>query len=253
MEKKEISVSVLKSIFGAIPYGGALLDELFFEYNGRLKQNRLNKFIEILAENFTENTEIDLNNIKTEDFSDLFESILRRVVQTKSELKLLRFKDILIAELKKPSESIELIDHYLDLISNLTEEEITILYNHRFFTTKYEEEIDAMNLLKGNLHSLENQLEKESIIIGESEIRKQHDDIKAEYEKKREYILSFGKFKKADFYNLPENKFMFYKQRLFSKGLLIDNPMSRIGSLPFWHMGITEFGTEFINFIKNRQ
>lgn len=253
MEKKEISVSVLKSIFGAIPYGGALLDELFFEYNGRLKQNRLNKFIEILAENFTENTEIDLNNIKTEDFSDLFESILRRVVQTKSKLKLLRFKDILITELKKLSESIELIDHYLDLISNLTEEEITILYNHRFFTAKYEEEIDEMNLLKDKIHSLENQIQHQSTIIGESEKRKQHEDVKSEYEKKREFLLSFAKFKKADFYNLSENKFMFYKQRLFSKGLLIDNPRSRIGNLPFWHMGITEFGTEFINFIKNRQ
>jgi hypothetical protein len=250
MDKKEVSVSVLKSIFGTIPYGGALLDELFFEYNGRLKQNRLNKFIEILAENFTKNTEIDLSNIKTEDFSDLFESILRRVVQTKSELKLLRFKDILITELRKPSENVELIDHYLDLITNLTEEEITILYNHRFFTTKYEEEIDEMNLLKDNLRSVENQLEKESIIIGESEFRKQRDAIKIECEKKIEYILSFSKFKKADFYNLSENKFMFYKQRLFSKGLLIDNPMNRIGSLPFGHMGITEFGSEFIEFIK---
>lgn len=251
MNKKEMAVSTLKTIFGAIPYGGAVLDELFFEYNGRIKQNRLNRFVEILAENFTADSGINLENIKTEDFNDLFESVLRRVVQTQSELKLLRFKDILIKELNSPSENVELIDHYLDLISNLTEEEITILYNHRFFTNKYEEEIDEMNLLKDNLSSLEQQMKRETIIFNESKFKKPHDEVKLKYETKRDFILSFSKYKKADFYKLSENKFMFYKQRLFSKGLLIDNPMNRIGNMPFGHMGITEFGIEFIDFIKN--
>lgn len=253
MEKKETTISILKSIFGVIPYGGAALDELFFEYNGRIKQKRLNRFTEILAENFTINAPINIENIKTEDFNDLFESVLRRVVQTKSELKLLRFKDILIKELNCPSENVELIDHYLDLISNLTEEEIKILYNHRFFTIKFEEEIDEMNLLKDNLTSLQQQMKNETIIINQSKFKKPYDEVKIEYDKKKEHILSFAKYKTAEFYGLSENKFMFYKQRLFSKGLLIDNRMNRIGNLPFGHMGITEFGIEFIDFIKNRE
>lgn len=253
MDKKEISVSVLKSIFGVIPYGGNALDELFFEYNGRIKQKRLNRFVEILADSFTKDTLINLENIKTEDFNDLFESVLRRVVQTKFELKLVRFKDILLKGLNSPSENVELIDHYLDLISNLTEEEIKILYNHRYFTIQYEEEIDEMNLLKDNLDSLEQQMKNETIIINESKFRKPHDEVKIKYEKKKEYILSFAKYKKSEFYALSENKFMFYKQRLFSKGLLIDNRMNRIGNLPFGHMGITEFGIEFIEFIKNNE
>jgi hypothetical protein len=251
MNKKEITVSAIKTIFGVIPYAGSALDELFFEYNGRIKQNRLNRFVEILAENFTKNSGINLDNIKTEDFNDLFESVLRRVVQTKSELKLIRFKDILIKELNSPSENVELIDHYLDLISNLTEEEITILFNHRFFTTEYEEEIDEMNLLKDNLTSLERQMQDETIIFNESKFKKPRDEVKLKYETKRNYILSFSKYKTADFYKLSENKFMFFKQRLFSKGLLIDNPKNRIGNMPFGHMGITEFGIEFIDFIKN--
>jgi hypothetical protein len=253
MNQKEIAVSTIKSIFGIIPYGGNALDELFFEYNGRIKQNRLNRFIEILAENFTAESGIILENIKTEDFNDLFESVLRRVVQTKSELKLIRFKDILLRELSSPSENVELIDHYLDLISNLTEEEILILYNHRFFTSDFEREIDEMNRLKDNLNSLEDQLKKQTIVIGESEFKKPRDDVKRNLEIKTAYITSFAKYKTADFYNLSENKFMFYKQRLFSKGLLIDNPMNRIGNKPFAHMGITEFGVEFIDFIKNGQ
>ena len=73
IDKKEIIVSTAKSIFGIVPFGGAALNELFFEYNGRIKQSRLNNFVEILAESFTEDSNIDLDNIKTEDFNDLFD------------------------------------------------------------------------------------------------------------------------------------------------------------------------------------
>src|SRR5690606_21477899 len=96
MDEKEILNSSIKSIFGAVPFVGSLFDELFFEYNGRIKQKRLNHFIEILADNFTQESDIKIENIQTEDFNDLFESVLRRVVRTKSEWKLNKFKDILI-------------------------------------------------------------------------------------------------------------------------------------------------------------
>ena len=253
IDKKEILVSTLKSIFGAVPFGGTALNELFFEYNGQLKQKRLNNFVEILSENFTEESGIKLENIKTEDFNDLFESVLQRVVRTKSELKLQRFKDILIKQLVSPSEQSELNDHYLDLISNLTEEEIAILYNHRHFTMEYEEKINDMNRHESNLGSLQNQLKKQSLVIGKSEFQEPFERLTVTYEKCKEYIDSLSKYKTAEFYGLTENVFIFYKQRLFSKGLLIDDRMKRIGNLPFSHMGITEYGIEFIEFIKNSE
>ncbi|PWB20655.1 hypothetical protein, partial [Flavobacterium sp. HTF] len=242
INKKEVLVSTAKSIFGNIPFGGSALDELFFEYNGRIKQNRLNNFIQILADYFTKDAEINLDNIQTENFNDLFESVLRRVVQTKSELKLLRFKDILIKELNNPTIESEVVDHYLDLISTLTEEELRILYNHRHFTEEFEEHIDELNRHKSYLLSIEKQLKKERFVIGESEFQKPYDQLQITYEKKKEYVDSFTKYKKAEFYNLSTNSFMFYKQRLFSKGLLIDNGMNRIGGVPFGSMAITEFG-----------
>jgi hypothetical protein len=253
IDKKEIIASTVKSIFGAIPFGGTALNELFFEYNGQIKQKRLNRFVEILAENFTEDSGINLENIKTEDFNDLFESVLRRVVQTKSERKLLRFKDILIKELNNPTAEYEVIDHYLDLISSLTEEELRILYNHRHFTAEFEEHINELNRHKSNLTSLEEQLKKQRLVIGESEFQKPYDQLKVTYAKKKEFVESFTKYKQAEFYELSEKSFVFYKQRLFSKGLLIDNGMSRIGGVPFGNMTITEFGLEFIDFIKNSE
>ena len=137
------------------------------------------------------------------------------------------------------------------MISNLTEEEITILYNHRHFTMEYEEKINDMNRHKSNLGSLENQLKKESLVIGESKFQEPFDRLTITYENSKKYIDSLSKYKTAEYYDLTENAFMFYKQRLFSKGLLIDDRMKRVGNLPFSHMGITEFGIEFIEFIKN--
>lgn len=57
-------------------------------------------------------------------------------------------------------------------------------------------------------------------------------------------------YRSAEYYNLNENKYQFYLQRLYSQGLLIDIGIGGIGKEPFEMMNITEFGMEFINFIK---
>ncbi len=44
---------------------------------------------------------------------------------------------------------------------------------------------------------------------------------------------------------------MLFKQRLFSKGLLLDNRMNQIGSVTFQNMGVKELGQEFIDFIRS--
>jgi hypothetical protein len=249
-DAKEILISSTKSLFGAVPFGGTALNELIFEYNGRIKQKRLNDFVEVLADGFNEESGINIENIKTEDFNDLFESVLRRVVQTKSELKLIRFKDILVKELTQPSERAEIIDHYLDLISTLTEEEITILSHHRHFDFEFEKEIDELNLLRDNLKSLEQQMKKQSVVFGESEFKKPRDQVKSKHEKQKKKLDAYQKFREAEFYNMNEKDFLFYKQRLVSRGLLIDNPRNVISYPPFANMGITEFGNAFIEFIE---
>lgn len=249
----ELLDSGVKSVFGMVPFAGTFLNEFFFGYLTTLKQNRLNRFVEMLSENLTEQTEINLDNIKTEDFTDIFESVLQRVVKTKSEKKLQRFKNILINELKNPSKQVELIDHYLDLISTLTEEEILVLYNHRHFTLKFEEEIDKLNSLKDRVHSLSLQIKNRTISMGENDEDKALKETNSRLSKQQQHLDSFAKYRNAEFYELTENNFMFYKQRLFSKGLLLDNRMNRVSSTAFKNMGITEFGMEFIDFVRNSE
>ncbi|MFC0878982.1 hypothetical protein ACE01N_20475 [Saccharicrinis sp. FJH2] len=247
---KEIVISTAKSIFGVIPYGGALLDELFFEYNGRIKQNRLNHFIEILVEFFTEDANVKIENIKTENFNDLFESVLRRVVQTKSDLKLIRFKDILLKELENPTEQTELIDLYLDLITTLSEEELIILYHHREFDTKYDAERKNLDQLTAKLATVKKKMDQETIIVIESKYKKEFDSLSLEIKQIKTKHTELDKYRKSDFYNIDNQKFGFYKQRLYSKGLLIDWGIGRIDTDPFEMMSITQFGIEFIEFIK---
>lgn len=99
LDKKEVFNSMAKSVFSVIPFAGTAITELVFEYNGRIKQNRLNKFVEFLSEGFSNQNEVDIENIKTEHFNDVFEAVIKRVFTTKSGAKLKRFRDIIIKEL----------------------------------------------------------------------------------------------------------------------------------------------------------
>jgi hypothetical protein len=98
-----------------------------------------------------------------------------------------------------------------------------------------------------------NKMNKARNKVDKFEKLKQHDkgtEAKQRFSELKEKVDSFSKYRGADFYNLDEKKFIFYKQRLFSKGLLIDNPSNRIATIPFQAMGISEFGKEFVKFIE---
>jgi len=250
IDTKEIIISSTKSIFGMIPSVGTALNELFFDYNGRIKQKRLNHFVKILREYYSQNIDVNIENIKTEDFNDLFESVLKRVVTTKSTLKLKRFRDILIKELSNPTTETELIDIYLDLITSLSEEEILILNNHKYFNKAYDLELDNLRYLKERFEKIMENKKKETIIFERSKYEDDFLKLKSSIEEIESKHKSFEKYRSANYYNLNENKFFFFKQRLYSKGLLYDIGIGGIGTKPFAYMNITEFGIEFIKFIK---
>jgi hypothetical protein len=250
LDKKEFFNSMAKSIFSIIPYAGTAITELVFEYNGRIRQKRLNKFVEFLSEGFLNQNELDIENIKTEHFNDVFEAVIKRVFTTKSETKLKRFRDILIKELKSQHSETELIEIYLELISILSDEEIIILHEHRHFDKNYNLELDHRNELNDRLNQAIENKKKETIVIGQSKFSDTIAKVTVELElinKKHKKLECLRKF---DYYNITDEKFLFYKQRLYSKGLLIDSGIGRIGVDTFQMMSITEFGKEFVEFIK---
>lgn len=249
-DKKEILISATKSAFSLIPFAGTALTELVFDYNGRIKQERLNRFVELLSEYFSHNHNVKIENIKTEDFNDLFESVIKKVVITKSEEKIKRFRDILIKELNNPSEETELTALYLDLIETLSEEEIIILEGYSNFNLDYYIRFDKQDKLKSELSKIKEELKSKPFLQPDRNYESAIKIIQDEIDSFLRVKESVEKFSEAKFYELSESKFSFYKQRLYSKGLLIDQGIDRIGVRGFEMMMITDFGEEFINFIK---
>ncbi len=252
---KEIGISAIRSAFSAVPFAGQLLNEVAFEYRGRIKQNRLNKFTELLTDFFSQNQAIDLENLKTEDFSDLLESVLQRVVRTKSVEKMNRFKDILITKIQNPNIETDNAEIYLDLVYSLNEDEINILNNHQVFDKHFDKDKETLDGLEHDLLLSKDSLEQEAktkekgYVNNYDRVAQDIQELQQTINDRKLKLKALQQFREPKFYALTSDQFLYYKQSLYSKGLLIDSGIGAIGVRPFQVMSITEFGKEFISFV----
>ncbi len=256
IDVQEAAISLTKSIFGAVPFAGGALNEVFFDYRSRIKQDRLNSFTNLLTAFFTKNPAINLETLKTEEFSDLFESVIRRVLQTKSREKHIRFRNVLIRQIHQPNDEIENAETYLDLIATLNELAIWILNEHLVFIKAYE----AMDPLRAKVLARTTVgQEKINKMPGNTEYDQKEREkatakLKADQQKVERYnkhVTSLQGFRKAAYYNIQESEYLYCKQTLYAKGLLVDKGIGGgMGdSKPFQWMWITEFGRKFMSFI----
>lgn len=113
--------SFFKSTLEQIPIVGRIMSDSLFEYRGKLKQNRINEFVEILKDPLQNaNPQIEIDAIKSEDFSDLFENVLKHTSQTRSKTKLVAFKNILLKGMRSKSE-IEYAEIFSQLLFQIHE------------------------------------------------------------------------------------------------------------------------------------
>jgi len=245
LDQNEIKNSVTRALFSLInvPILGPALTEIF-DFRGKLKQKRLNQFTELLENYFSNHTGINLESFQTTEFSDLFESVLKRVVLTNSDEKMRMFKDVLINQLQNPKQSINESEIYLSLITELTEIEIKILFEYRQFIKSFQPEIKELNQLEHRQNILEGIADKSPEGYN-SELL----DIQTQVGQKQKKLNELQNIYKHDHFGIDKDQFLFYKQRLFSKGLLVDNGIGSIGGKPFNTMGITQFGVQFIDYI----
>jgi len=252
---KEAGISAVKSALSAIPYAGQVLNEILFDYRGRIKQERINSFALLLIEYFSSATEVKIESLKTEGFSDLFEAVIKRVTQTSSGQKHQRFRDILVNYIEQP---VFLGDHsetYLDLITQLNETEIHILKYHEVFDGVYLKRGIELQDLEVELVDKREQLRREKDLeekglandlpLIEAEVEKVDTEMRVEKNKMEQLAM----YRTPGFYNLSENDFFYFKQTLYNKALLTDHGVGAIGTHPFELMGITEFGKKFLQFL----
>lgn len=260
---KEIGVSTLKTLFNAIPFIGSGLNEAVFECRSRVKQNRLNQFSLELEKYMRQHGlgNINLDYIKSEQFGDVFESILKKVMETGNQNKLLRFKNILIGQLKSQQEN-DFIETFLDITSKLNDVQIQIL--ELYSNSKSG---DVLNYTKAQIRQLERELEiaekkveelknkarlgtiqpYESITSADNDIIR----IKKELIEFEESHNQFEINSSAEHFGVTTNDYSFFMQDLVSKSLMKDTYviLKGIGNIPV--KGITEFGIRYINFIKS--
>jgi hypothetical protein len=255
---KETGISILKILINRLVPFGNEFNELFFELRGRIQQERLNKFVLSFKEYFEEKGPINEKNMLTEKFVDLFELVINNVIRTSSEEKIKQFCNILINQINNPETNTEDSAIYIDLISTLSEKEINILFYHKYFDEEYSDLYSKIGVIKKNRGELEGQLRKEEslnhqgLANNSSKIRNEISSLEnsiAAFEMKQGELFQFNN---SEFYKIDETKYLFYKQRLFAKGLLVELSAGTMDYTPFYQMQITEFGKEFLNFMMEK-
>lgn len=237
-EQKELGFSLAKLL--AIPYPALGIGTEFYEYRNRIRQYRINRFVELLQEYLETsglNKKIDFELINEEEFTDLFEAVIVRVAKTKAIEKLDRFKLILTKHLTTTNE-INYVDTFLDLVYQLHEKQINILQSH------YElfKELEGKDLLTTN-NSIELQLRQEN--------EKRTKGEENNYIIIKDELNEFRRLRKATGYNITEGEYRFFIQDLTAKSLLIDFGIGGIGTSPYDLMEITDYGKHFIEFIQS--
>lgn len=255
------TISEIHRIITGFMPGSHVIDS-FWNYWGGLKQQRLLDFAESLRTVFESELGKDLENynFETEDFVDVFDSVINKVLITKSEYKLDIFKSILVNSVKAKS---DLAQTYIDLTNNLNEIQIKILDT---LNSNEGERRKLLKLVKETINSADaavtyaqhlRHLAETGKISTEQSILKADRDVTS---KKMSLIMhidendSIVKRTKSHF-NIKDAEYDFYFQDLISKSLLKkhqDNiPIDKtIDDKVITYIEVTEFTKDYLNFIK---
>lgn len=256
---EEVGISLTKGAIGAIPFIGTALNEVIFVSRGRIKQARINKFIKMLQDFMGNVTveEINFEHLKSEEFSDIFESILKRIVYTRSEEKMKRFRKVLVSEMQNPSNT-DSTEIFLDIISKLDEVQIRILKDIKIATKncgglhekifKLQNEIEKhkkrlFKELAPQKKGYANHVEKEQNNISEKTLIV-NDNLKI--------LVDNQQYYNSNVYGLELSQYSFFVQDLISKALLQERLIPRNGKEPPVSklIEITIYGIEFLKYIE---
>jgi hypothetical protein len=227
---REALIGLTKAGISLIPFAGGAINEAMFEIRGRIAQRRINEFVESFLSYLNE-IGVNLNEdvITSDEFNDIYMSIIRRVADIKSEHKLRIFREILAANGVSMYQS-DFRETFLDMVTKLDFLEIEIL--KLFENTGRSGSMDIVKGSAGTVVTLTTDSHKEKII-----------------EKIQQESPHFSSLE-------AHGKYEFYICDLISKALLIDTKtvgatLKDIGREGLKFLYITDFGKEFLKFIRN--
>jgi hypothetical protein len=208
---QDYAITAIRSVVAAAPFVGGLLNETLFDHRNRLKQRRLEEFVNQLSEDVAllkvEATLVE--RLQSEEFSDLLESAARRAVLTSNTQKRQRLRQVVLRQIEAPQPT-DFSDIFLDLISELSEKQIEILSAFR------------------------NAAEEAEKRVGEA----------------RNYPF-VGPFRAGQHYDLGEQQFRIMVLHLVARGLLYDDGLGRWGTAAQQFFEITALGRAFLEFLQH--
>lgn len=214
--------SAVKIVLNVIPCIGPVLNEAFLDFPERIRQRRINEFVELFKQGIEEyNPTINYEHLNSEEFIDILASIVQRVMKTSSNEKLNRYKKILLNEMSASYKS-DFKETFLDIIERINEKQIQILLEYKKFIEN-DETIEGGTLPHGML------------------VQKDGPNFKEE---------KLAKHKSGSYFGINDAEYLFYVQDLISKGLLLDDGMGRVSTSSYQILKITQFGLEFLRFIE---
>ncbi|HSX38115.1 MAG TPA: hypothetical protein VLE95_04710 [Chlamydiales bacterium] len=128
---KEAAIGVAKVALGLVPGVGPLLVEAFFETPSRLVQNRRDEYIDAVLKNLAQVQEslIDIDYLKSEDFSDLLQHIARKVMIRKAKERADFFARLSAANAltTRPTASVGWQFQFVEILADLNDSEMYLL------------------------------------------------------------------------------------------------------------------------------
>ncbi len=258
--KIQIAIATLKSTLGNIPVVGGFLNEYLFEVRGKVKQERLNKFVAGFAEYLTQLKEVTLRpeQIEKEEFGDFFEEVIKKVTRTSSETKKEAFKKLLANQLIKPKDY-DYAEMILEIIGSLHETQILLLNN--LYKINYEVPIDKRGVLLEKQRIYQDLIKQRSDLFFQSKgYDNPNDDPQVKTMNRRVSDMSSEIYKlKFSLGVDPHNDEIetshqqktvptFLLQDLCNKGLAIDISM-KYGSSPFELVKISNLGIDLLKML----
>ena len=254
---KEFGLSTLKGTIGAVPFAGTFLNEVLFEARSRLKQERINSFVEDFCNYVSINIKEDLqtDNLNPEKVGDILEEILISVSKTSANHKKEIFKKILLNQLTSDEVDFDETLYFINITNELSILQFQILSMFNKISD---------NLIKYKIHVLELEYELKQLESQKSELNKNKKDdsklllIILDREKKVNKLLKKKRtalqkgnlnpnFHKT--FKVKREIFIVEIQGLIAKGLLFDLAQQTKMIEHNMLFGISKLGRRYMNYI----
>ena len=102
---KEAAIGQIKLLINSLlPIAGPYINEAFFELRSRIKQERINRFLQGMIETMKQSdiNSVDTTIFKAEEFGDFIETLLLKVSRTKSDEKIKAFQLLFKQQIIEP-------------------------------------------------------------------------------------------------------------------------------------------------------